>query len=303
MQALRRDNLHEYDFATLGRQHGVVLSTGSLDDEFKGGVRVMAGVSLSEWYRLEATYLGSYAWSKAAAVNNFNVNDEGEIGNLFSPFTDFGAPAVIGLDYNNFVGVRVSTELDDVEFNLRRRLVMPPGRFETSFLVGARYTRVAESFFYSSESNVPASGGALNEVALGTKNDMLGVQIGLLGQWIVYPRSWIDCEIKGVIYSNSAAVSSWYRNVDENGLVTTFSGRHAKTTGAGALDLTVALNHQFSRALTLRLGYSSIWMGGTALGEDNFAHETDLLTRGPLLLDNDGSMVFHGPMIGLVAAW
>ena len=303
MQALRRDNLHSYDFATLTEGLGVVLSSGSLDDEFRGGVRATAGRTLSDWYRLEASYLGSYDWSKAAAVRNADANAEGETGNLFSPFTDFGLPVAIGLDYNHFVAVRVSSELDDVELNLRRRLSMPPGSFETSFLVGARYTRVAEKFYYTSDSRVPAPGGTFNEVQIGTKNDMLGVQIGLLGQWMVHPRSWIDCEVKGALYSNSAGVSSRYLNEDENGLVTTFDGFDSKTTGSGVLELSLVLNHQFSRALTFRFGYSSIWMGGVALGADNFARGSDLLLRGPVLLDNDGTVVLHGPMIGMVAAW
>jgi hypothetical protein len=303
MQAFRRDNLDSYDFATVTEGFGGILNSGSLDDEFKGGVRALAGLSLSDWYRVEATYLGSYDWCKAAAVRNIRDNGQGETGNLFSPFTNFGRPAVVGLDYNHFVEVAFSSELDDAELNLRRRLCMPPGPFETSFLIGVRYTRLTEEFFYASDSRLPAPGGTINEVQVGTENDMTGVQIGLLGQWMVHRRSWIDCEIKGALYSNSASLSSWYRNEDAVGAVTTFAGVDSKTTGAGVLDLSVVLNHQFSRAFTLRVGYSSFWMGGVALGADNFAENNDLLLSGPVLLDNDGLIVFHGPQIGLVGAW
>ena len=82
MQALRRDNLHTYDFATLAEGRGTVLSSASLDDEFRGGVRVLAGLTLSDWYRLEATYLGSYSWCKIAAIRNRQLNADGTTGNL-----------------------------------------------------------------------------------------------------------------------------------------------------------------------------------------------------------------------------
>jgi hypothetical protein len=303
MQALRRDNLHSHDFATLQQRESVVLGSGSLDDEYRGGVRVMAGLSLSDWYRVETSYLGSYDWCKAAAVRNENVNAEGEAGNLFSPFTDFGAPAIIGLDYNYFASARIDTELDDAELNLRRRISMPPGPFETSFVIGLRYTRVEERFGYRTESLVPAPLGTFNEITLDTKNDMFGVQIGLLGQWMVHLRTWIDCQLKAVLYSNSADVRSQYVTGDDLGPISRFAGSQSKTTGSGLLDLSVAINHQFSQAFTLRIGYSSLWMGGMALGADNFAQESDLLLQGPVLLDNDGQIVFHGPMIGVVGAW
>jgi hypothetical protein len=132
---------------------------------------------------------------------------------------------------------------------------------------------------------------------------MVGVQLGLLGQWRVYPRSWIDGEVKGALYSNSADLRTQHTNVDENGVETTFFGSDSRNCGSGVIDLSLMYNHQVTRAITFRVGYSSLWMGGVASGMDNFGRNPRLLLQGPVLIDDNGWMVFHGPSIGLVAAW
>jgi hypothetical protein len=303
LQALWRDNLRASDFASLGEGGPTVLSTGSLDDEFKGGCRLLLGWTISDWYRLEGSYFGAFRWSDSAAVRNSDINSEGEIGNLFSPFSNFGESPILGLDFNDFARVSLSSNLDNVELNLRRRIGLPPAPFEASFLVGIRYMQIQERFRYHTEANVPLPLGAVNNVLTSADNDLVGVQIGFLAQWLVHPRSWIDCEVKGAAFSNAADLHTHFENTDEDGIVTGYAGHDGKTVSVGLLDLSLMLNHQFTRALTFRIGYSAMFMTGLALGADNFSRDVDLLTQGPVLLNDNGRVIYHGPAIGLVGAW
>ena len=53
---------------------------------------------------IEGSYNGHYSYKDEAGVRNNAANAIGGIGNLSSPFSNFGVPALIpGLDYNNFV--------------------------------------------------------------------------------------------------------------------------------------------------------------------------------------------------------
>jgi hypothetical protein len=220
-----------------------------------------------------------------------------------SPFSDYGNPPILGLDYNNFAMIRLTSELDNVELNLRRRLALPPGPFEASFLVGVRYTRLDEDFSYSTDSDVPPPGGTLNDAVTSTRNEMIGIQVGMLGQWLVHPRSWIDFEIKGAAYSNDAQLNTDLITIDENSIATQYVDQNDKTVTAGVLELSLLLNHQFTRALTFHVGYSSMWFGGVALAPDNFVTSSDLLRLGPVQMNDNGRAVYHGPVIGLVGAW
>jgi len=303
LQALWRDNLRAHDFASLGEGGPTVLSTGSLDDEFKAGGRLLLGWTLSDWYRVEGIYLGAYDWRDSAAVRNSDLNSEGEVGNLFSPFSDFGASPILGLDYNDFARIDFSSELDNFELNLRRRIGLPAAPFEASFLVGVRYMQIQERFRYHTEANVPLPSGAVNDVLTSAGNDMIGVQVGLLTQWLVHPRAWIDCEVKGAAFSNAADLHTDFENTDEDGIVTGYAGHDSKTVSVGLLDLSLMLNHQFTRVLTFRVGYSALFLTGLALGSDNFSRDIDLLTQGPVLLNDNGRVIYHGPTIGLVGAW
>jgi hypothetical protein len=39
------------------------------------------------------------------------------------------------------------------------------------------------------------------------------------------------------------------------------------------------------------------------LGPDNFSANAELIPLGPVLIDDEGRVAFHGPSIGLVGAW
>jgi hypothetical protein len=280
-----------------------VLSADDLSDEFEAGAHLVVGRSLGAWYRVEAVYWGGYASSDSAAVRNFDENEFGGVGNLFSVLSDFGNPPIVGLDYNDLVRIDYTSRLQGGELNVRRRMTKCASPLEVSFLVGARYMRIEESFDYRTESAEPPVLGSINQVGVQTDNDMFGAQVGLLSQWLAGPRCWIDFELKGGIFNNLATLDSDYRNTDENGATSVVLGSDEATKTAWMLELSLMLNHQFTRHLTFRVGYYAMWLSGVALGPDNLTANADVFGLGPVLVDDAGRAVFHGPGIGLVGAW
>lgn len=303
MLALFREPKDDFTMATLGAGGPGVLGTRDFESEFDAGVRALLGMTCGDWYRLEVLYFGSYAWDDSAAVRNFDGNDEGGTGNLFSPFSDFGRPdGVVGLDYNNFASLRFNSRLHNGEFNLRRRVLMRPGSYETSFLVGGRYLDIEESLDYQTQSTLPTPAGTSNSLAVGTSNQLIGTQIGLLSQFLVQPRCWIDFEMKGGIFQNDMDLSRTYIVVDGEGTTST-TGRDSVNRTSFVGDLSLQFNYQFASSWTFYAGYNAIWVTGVALGGDNFERDISMLELGPTDVDHSGQILYHGPNIGLVLAY
>lgn len=300
LMALYRDT-DEMVFATAGPGGAAVLGTGTCNHDFSAGTRVLVGKTLGDWYRLEGVYFGAYDWDGAAAVRSGDANDQGGVGNLYSPFSNFGDPTgFVGLDYNDFASLRFNSKLHNVELNLRRRILMRPGDYEASFLVGARYMDISEEFEYLAQGTTPGPGVTSNQVAVETDNQMIGVQVGLLGQFLVQPKCWIDFEMKGAAMANQASLDRLYTTASAGGAAAAFAGsdEHDGTSFVG--DLSLQVNYQFAPSWTLFGGYNAIWATGLALGAENFERDVNMLMLGPTNVANCGNAVYHGPNIGLV---
>ncbi len=230
---------------------------------------------------------------------------------LLSPFSNFGDPNGQSnldtlsdveyqpsplYDYNDYAKIRFTSRMDGVQLNLRRRVRMavdPQVRVETSCLVGLRYMNIAESFWY--EATSPLDYRFRQTRSVRTNNDMFGVQIGALSQLLVVDRGWIDFEMKGVMFFNDASSrieSNFYRDpAPAQAHRTSFMG-----------DLSLMFNYQVAPAWTFRLGYNAMWLSGVALASENFLVDVNTLVSGPGALDASGSVVYHGPTIGMVLA-
>jgi hypothetical protein len=300
MMTLYRDT-NEIPFATLGPKGPVVLGTGDFQSDFGAGVRALAGKTLGDWYRLEISYFGSYSWNDSAAVRNLDDNDQEGTGNLYSPFSSFGNPdGVVGLDFNNFASIRFSSTLNNGELNLRRRVLMRPGSYEASFLVGGRYLDIGERFEYLTQSNTPGPATTTNQVSIGTDNSLIGLQIGLLSQFLVQPKCWIDFEMKGGIFANRASLDRTYAVSAAGGPAAVFAGTNERDRTSFVGDLSLQFNYQFATAWTFYGGYNAMWVTGIAIGAENFSRDINMLTLGPTLVNHSGDTVYHGPNIGLV---
>ena len=189
-----RDTGSRIDVAALGSPTNVVLSTRDLDFPFKAGTRLLLGRTINPWNQIEFSYFGVEHWDDTVAVRNLSPNSQGGLGNLFSPFTGFGRPAVVGLDFDNFVSISAKSTFDNAEINWRHILDMPPGRLSTSLLVGARYMAIREHFEYDSAFAVPADPAAQNLIRTDTSNKLFGVQLGALLEFYSEGSWWVNFE-------------------------------------------------------------------------------------------------------------
>ncbi len=299
---LRRDVHGAMDAATLNSTDNVVLSTRDLDMPFSAGPRFLVGHTFGDSvYQVEFSYFWLNDVDEAAAVRDNTPNSQGTQGNLFSPFTGFGATPTVGLDYNNFVSIREFSFMHNMELNLRRQLPMPPGMLSTSFLIGARFMGIRERFSYYSESAAPAP-ATTNLVRVSTRNELYGFQIGQLFEFNVDRQWWINTELKGAICNNAAGQETLYTQTI-GGVATSFTGTRGKDGTSFIGDLAVTLVCRPMPHLTTRIGYQAIWVTGAAIGARNFNPDVNILSNGPAQIDLRGTVVYHGPHAGLELAW
>ena len=293
--ALFRDSDRTIPFASLGPATDdgvpVVLSTAEFNADFQSGVRTVIGLQWNDHIRIEGSFFGSYSWGDLASVNDAD-------GTLFSPFTDFGLIDDATVDNNTVAVIEYSSRLNNAEINLRHRLLLPPAPFEASALIGARYMSLDETFGYFTE-NID---GDTNTMDVATSNDLIGVQLGLLGQFLMTPWAWLDLEVKGAVAHNTARQSTVYVQDLATAVPTEFDGSREETTTSFIGETSLILNYQFRPSWTFRLGYQAIWLTGVALAEQNFETNLATLQNGPAQLSHQADVVFHGFNVGLVFA-
>ena len=252
---LYRDQKDDVNLQTLDDFDGTILDTGDFDTEFDAGMRLVIGAALNDVYRLEGGYIGPHEWSSRIVAPDGSV----------APLAD------------------MATKFSSYEMNLRRRILIPrdpwPGYnhlcVANSFLVGGRYLNLDETLAFGSN--------------VATSNDMLGLQVGMLSQFLTHRHGWIDLEVKGGMYNNQMRL---------NVLDTTASVQEADRT-AFLGELSLSYNYQLSRHLAFRAGYNAFWLTGVALASQNLPLSG---TVAPVL-NHNGDMVFHGPNVGLTYAW
>ena len=301
-QVLYRDTKGSHSMATVGVAGPEVLGTSDFESEIDAGIRVVLGRSVGEWYRLEGVFSGAQEWSDSLTVRNFDLNSFLGLGNLMSPFTNFGDPLpILGLDFNDLASIRFKSQFNNAELNLRRRLITQAGKWEGSYLIGLRYMDVTEDFGYSTSSIT--LGQTSIDYDTHTSNHMTGVQLGLTTQFLIRPRMWIDFDIKGGVFANDASMSYSVTQLELLGNTNVFNGTDQQDRASYMGELSLRFQYQFTSHLTFTAGYNAILITGIALGADNFEDDLTRVTLGPARLNHQGEAVYHGPSFGLTCAW
>jgi hypothetical protein len=175
------------------------------------------------------------------------------------PYT-WGNSTLVGANLATF-----DSTMDSGEVLIRHRLLMPPTPYELSVLVGARFMDIDERLNYLGVDTL-------------TSNDLIGLQAGILNQFLFYDRCWLDWEIKGSI-NNNRVTRAGIPATD----VTSFLG-----------ETSLSLNYQLFPSTTLSMGYRGMWITGLALAEEN--------VNNLQVVDDSGEMVYHGLNFGLTVS-
>lgn len=267
-----RDAERDFEFSYAGTPAGTVPTTSGIDYPFNAGPKLLVGRTLNECYQIEASYLDIAQWDETALER---------------------APLALG----EFASIRSTSYLQGMELNLRRYVQMPPGRAAVSFLLGVRYLRIDENFDYSSTFAVAPPIGPFADLSMETDNDLVGPQVGMLFEFFKEQCWWINFEMKGAILHNSMQ-----RTIGSDTLAIP-GGIPARATQNDTVflgDIALMAVYRFSPRFSGRFGYQAMWIDGLALATDNFANTIEL---GPDLVDNEGEVVYHGPVVGLELAW
>jgi hypothetical protein len=297
---LTRDPRHKTDFARLGSNGPAVLRSQSFDYPFDAGLSGTLGLRLAERLALEGSYLGSYRWSDSAFVRNNDLNNAGGGGVLTSPFTNFGNPETLGLDFNNLVQVDTNASWENAELSLRYRPAMPCGPWDVSFVYGIRYMQIDEFLRYRAEASLPAPLGARNQEEVETSNSLIGAQLGISGHYLYSERCWFDIDLKGGLYSDQARVLTTYENVDSAGVVSTFPHDTRRTDSAFSGDIRLLWNYQLVPHFTVQTGYQVSWVTSVATAVGNFHTDLSTLRGGPAEIRTDDTIAYHGPILGVL---
>lgn len=280
-----------------------VLTGDDLDFANQPGLRTLLGVRLTDYLAAEGSYLGLFDWNEQATVRNNSTNTLGTVGNLLSPFTQFGQPPTSGLDYLRFVDVRVKSQFNSGELNLRHYIDLPYSTVQASALYGTRYLGIRERFSYRSESTVPNPAGTAIAVDVDTDNQMFGPQIGGALDMHIAPRAWLNLEAKGIMLFNDTSQSTQFTTGPLVGPGVPLAGSRSDHRLTYAADLQATLSWKFSKAFVWRVGYQAIFVEGLSLASENFSVNAQNASVDPSRLSKDGNLAIHGPFTGLTLTW
>lgn len=261
------------------------------------------GRFLDECTAVEASYTGYGHWEGFDYANHTTANFFGGIGVLTSPFTNFGQPLTPGLDGARFVRLDSASHYQSGEVNFLHRFDTCCGPYQAWFLMGGRYINIREGLTYLSITDRPLPGGHTNLLTTSARNELYGVQIGVVHQVLATPCAWFDFETKAGIFGNASRVNRQYTLLDENAVttVTTTGGKKKGTTLVG--DLKLMGNYMFTDRITTRLGYTATFVQGVANAAGNEAQDVTSLTNGPVHVSSGALNIYHGPVTGFTYVW
>lgn len=301
--AFRRDWQTSRDIATLDNSTDVVLRTSDLNFVSQPGLSLGAGRRLTDYFALEVGFVGLLNWDETRAVQNLTPNSQGTLGNLFSPFSNFGDPPILGLDYNDFVSIRTVSDFNTFEVNVRQRFDTLPSLMQASGLYGFRYINIHEQFQYRSESTAPQGVGSNNAVDVETHNHLYGLQVGGTVELRIEPRGWLNLEAKGFMCNNSASAQTAHTIGPTAGPGVTTTSEAARSRVVFGTDVAATLVWKFTPHIVGRVGYQGIFLDGLALASENFVRNAPFIPGGVTDVYRNGHLAYHGPFAGLTATW
>jgi hypothetical protein len=293
---------------------------------------------------IEFSFWGGNNWQDEAAVNGQRVavtNSQGkktsEHGNLYSgyatekvlnslnqPVTVLNGTIVPGFDRADRQTTFYTSSTNNFEINGRftprgredRMVLYPngkwrrecqPGRF-TTFLYGARFFQLNESFSYNSFGRTdifdPSTGALIDSITntgsydIATHNNILGLQVGMditfrqcRWEWGLYGKVG-----PGVNFSDQVS----YINAGPEG-APTFVRRLAWSKHATSLvsEAGIHASYKFRPNLIGRASYDFMWITGMALAPEQIQFNPAPVNQ----IDSDGFLFLNGLKLGLEWLW
>jgi hypothetical protein len=286
----------------------IALKRNDLDEQFTGGGRFTFGHTFGDSrYQIETNCLWQAPWVATASTSDLTSLLNSTPGTLFSPFTTFGNPPSTKVDYDNFVQIHEDSRFNSQEINLKGAIPSPDWMAMT-ILVGARHVGIREEFDYYAQPTTSLTDPTVfdpartpNRIITQTRNDLWGPQIGVLMDLAASPNVWLELEVKGAVCDDGAA-----RELDATIADTTYPHDHLWQAAAAYVgDANITAFWRPTDSLSVHIGYQLLAIEHLALACENFNESlpalTDQTAKPPL--DRRGSVVYHGPHLGVELRW
>ena len=169
-----------------------------------------------------------------------------------------------------------------------------------SALLGLRFINVGDQFQLTATNNASnVDAGQVGYYRTWTTNNLLGLQFGTEYTHDLFTR-WLFFSIEG-------KAGAFLNFADEKNLLfnsgTTYDQRSARETQFSSMcDLTLAMTALVSDHLTIRGGYTFLFLDGVALAADQLDTNPTMANSRDFIADK-GTMTLQGPFIGAELAW
>jgi len=271
-----------------------ILDTDALPFGLAPGMRLTLGHYLTDRTAIEGEYFGANNWDQRSGTLNYP--SAGGQGPLSAYWGAGGGPfSTSAFTDSNQQIATFHSSFDSAEINVRQ-WVLP----SLSVVAGFRYINVADQFQLTATNNgTNVDAGQVGYYRTWTNNNLGGVQVGTEFTHDLYAR-WLFFSIEGKtgLFLNFADQKNLLFNTD-----TTYNQRSSRETQyAGMFDLSASLSALIGSHLTLRGGYTFLFLDGLALATDQLDTNPTMASSRNFLA-NKGSVTLQGPFVGAELAW
>lgn len=304
-----RDEVSEFvPFTAFTRLGPTIMSSDSLDYDYEPGMRFASRIQIHPGISLDFNYFGLFSWSA-----NTSVSDP--TNELFSPYSQFGALVGVGLPFDEsdqaqFHSLRVSSTIDNFELGVRKYWTGPNCRLQGSYQSGVRYIYLVDDLnFFTLGRNVPVGLGTApagqSNTDVRAHNSLIGWQ-ATFDVWAnIVPGVSVGMEGKGGVYGNQAKYNTSVTGSTTAGGTSADlfeTNRNSDVAVVGEANLIFI--YRVGPNVTLRAGYSALFIDGVALATENFNPNNPFNTvRTVLPVNTDGNVFYHGGFAGFEWMW
>jgi len=292
------------DLTSAGILGPTVLSTDDLDFNASHSFRFTAMLQAGAGSNWEFNYFGLHFFNAEASV----IDDT---NSLFSVFSDFGTNPFLGFeatDESDFQAIQYDSDFDNFEINFRQRWNAPNCRYQGSWLVGVRYFKLEENFFYLAQADTfNGLPGPRQQAVFVTdvNNSLTGAQIGGDLWACIVPGVKVGGEVKAGVYGNHAGVDNL---IISSSVPAPFEEDLNQTDVAFIGEANFQALYRISYNWTLKFGYTLLYADGVALAPNNF-NTTPPAVLFPTpenreaFIDTNSSVFYHGFTGGVEFLW
>jgi hypothetical protein len=273
----------------------VLLSTDDVTYPLEPGMRLTLGRYLTDTWMIEGTYYGAVNWDRRNGTPNFPTGANG-----VGPLLPYWGPGFGAFDTGAFTGSNVQTASYESQFNSGELNVRHAVWGTTTILGGIRYMNLGDFFQLAASDNANnTNSNGSGFYRTWTNNNLIGVQLGTeYAHDLWFPRLFGSIDCRGGIYANFDEQKNLLFNSGD-----TYNQRSDRQVQfASGWDLTFTLSYLATDHLTIRGGYTFLYLDGIALAPNQLDTNPTMLSARKFIADND-TLTLQGPFVGAELAW